>query len=277
MNEHVKRVVATVEKNVALGPGVHELTFRATGDTAWAGAQPGQFAMVRCPGDEPLLGRPLAFLTADGERASFGIKVYGRGSAAIVAAPVGTPMVMWGPLGKGFSSEPSESFVLAGGGIGVPPLVMHAARLVREKRDLRAVIVGARTKAELFGRAQLDAIGISAKICTDDGSEGHKGFVTALLEREPLGEGTVVQSCGPTPMMTAVAKIAAAAGARCELSLEARMGCGVGACRGCMIPVSDSAKGPGGHFQGREYLCLCLDGPVVSPGDIDFVKLGAIH
>lgn len=278
MNEAVKRVVVTIDKNVALGPGVHEITFRASGgETAWVGAQPGQFAMVRCPGDEPLLARPLAFLTADGERASFGIKVYGRGSAAISGAPLGTPLVMWGPLGKGFSNERSEAFVLVGGGIGVPPLVMQAARLVREKQDLRAVIVGARTKAELFGRAQLESLGIAAKICTDDGSEGHKGFVTALLEKEALTDVMVVQSCGPTPMMMAVAKIAAPTGARCELALEARMGCGVGACRGCMIPVSETAKGPGGRFQGREYLCLCLDGPVVSPGDVDFVKLGAMH
>ena len=88
MNEQVQRVSAKIEKNVTLGPGVHEITFRAEGGTAWAGAEPGQFAMVRCPGDEPLLARPFAFLTADAERASFGLKVYGRGSLAIASAPI---------------------------------------------------------------------------------------------------------------------------------------------------------------------------------------------
>lgn len=269
----VRRVSARIEKNVVLGPGVHEITFRAS-PTAWEGAEPGQFAMVRCPGDEPLLARPLAFLSAEVERASFGLKVYGRGSAAIASAPVGTELVMWGPLGKPFTRDPKQRHLLVGGGIGVPPLVMQAARLLREGVTVQAVIVGARTRAELFGRAQLSALGTAPKVCTDDGSEGHKGFVTALLQNEALDAGTTIQACGPTPMMLAVAKLAAPTGARVELSLEARMGCGVGACRGCMVAVSQTAKAPGGRFAGREYLCLCLDGPAVDARDVDLARLG---
>lgn len=282
MNENVHRAVVAIDANRALGPGVHEITFRHSGPgiSPWRGALPGQFAMVRCPDDEPLLARPLAFLRADETTATFGVKVYGRGSAAIAGAPVGTKIVMWGPLGQELSHGKGEAFVLVGGGIGVPPLVMQAERLLRDGHDLRAVIVGARTKSELFGRAQLEALGLAPKICTDDGSEGHKGFVTALLEKEPLSGGMgseariVVQTCGPTPMMTAVARIAEKAGVRCEMSLEARMGCGVGACRGCMVATSAAAKGPGGRFEGKEYLCLCLDGPAVLSTDVDLTRLG---
>ena len=274
MNERVRRVVVRIEKNVTLGPGVHEVTFVATGGTPWEGAEPGQFAMVRCPGDEPLLARPLAFLSAEGDRASFGIKVYGRGSLAIASAPNGTELVMWGPLGKPFTRDAAQRHVLVGGGIGVPPLVMQAARLLRDGVRVQSVIVGARTKAELFGRAQLSAIGTPPRVCTDDGTEGHKGFVTALLANETLDAGVTIQACGPTPMMLAVAKLAAPTGARVELSLEARMGCGVGACRGCMVATSDTAKAPGGAFAGREYLCLCLDGPAVDARDVDLARLG---
>ena len=266
----MKRAVAVVEKNTVLGPGVHEITLAAPG---WAGdALPGQFAMVRCPGPEPLLARPLAFLAADAQRVRFGLKVYGRGSAILASAEPGTEWVVWGPLGKPFPVHGSAKHVLVGGGIGVPPLVMQAARLKREGAVIQAMIVGARTKAELFGREELGRLGIDVKVCTDDGSEGHKGFVTALLEKESLGSGVAVQSCGPTPMMIAVAKIAAAAKAGCELALEARMGCGVGACRGCMIPVS-----PTGKYAGREYLCLCLEGPAVDALDIDLAALSRIH
>lgn len=271
----MKRAIAKVEKNVALGPGVHEITLHAPG---WAGdAAPGQFAMIRCPGPEPLLARPLAFLSADAERVRFGLKVYGRGSAILAAAPVGTELVVWGPLGRGFGVYAGKRHVLVGGGIGVPPLVMQAAKLKASGARIAAVIVGARTKAELFGRDELTRLGLPVSVCTDDGSEGTKGFVTAVLEKERLDGEAVVQSCGPTPMMTAVAKIAAGAGAACELSLEARMGCGVGACRGCMVPVAAAAKAPEGRYPGREYLCLCLDGPAVDARDIDLVKLREIH
>ena len=138
------------------------------------------------------------------------------------------------------------------------------------------MIVGARSTAELFGRAELSHLGIAAKIATDDGSDGVKGFVTELLKQETLDAKTVVQACGPTPMLLAVQKIALARGARCELSLEARMGCGVGACRGCMVPVSASAK-QDGRFKGREYLCLCLDGPVVDADEVDLERDIGVH
>jgi dihydroorotate dehydrogenase electron transfer subunit len=263
----VKRAIATVEENERLAEGIHVLVLAASG---WASqVAPGQFAMIRAPGPEPLLARPMAFMTADAKGARFGLKVAGRGTAALAATATGTTLVVWGPLGRGFSPAAAGTrIVLVGGGIGVPPLVMQAAALARAGRPAASVIVGARRSAELFGRRELLAQGVVAKIATDDGSEGHHGFVTELLKKEDLGPDCLVQACGPTPMLAAIATIARARGARAELSLEARMGCGVGACRGCMVPVSAEAK-RAGRFAGRDYLCLCLDGPVVDAGEVD--------
>lgn len=264
------RTVAILEENRRLAEGVHVLVLRADG---WAATvAPGQFAMIRAPGAEPLLARPMAFMTATPERASFGMKVVGRGTRALAAAPAGTPLVVWGPLGKGFSApRAGQRTILVGGGIGVPPLVLQAKALTDAGALPASVIVGARARAELFGRDELAALGLAPKVATDDGSEGHKGFVTELLKQEALGPDVCVQACGPTPMLAVVATIARARGARCELSLEARMGCGVGACRGCMVPVSEEAKREG-RFAGREYLCLCLDGPVVEAAEVDLAR-----
>lgn len=271
----MKRAEAILAENRRLAPGVHVLTLEAKG---WAAeAKPGQFAMIRAPGAEPLLARPMAFMRADARGATFGMKVVGRGTSALADAPAGTPLVVWGPLGVGFAVDESASHLLVGGGIGVPPLVMQAAELVKRGRPVQAVIVGARSRAELFGREELAALGVKLIIATDDGSDGIKGFVTTPLAAEKLGPGTRVQACGPTPMLAAVAAIARGAKSPCELSLEARMGCGVGACRGCMVPVSQAAKAPGARFAGREYLCLCLDGPCVDEGDVDLERLKAIH
>lgn len=261
------RVEAVLEENRRLAPGVHVLTLASPG---WAKAAPGQFAMIRCPGPEPLLARPMAYMTADGDRARFGMKVSGRGTAILSGCAPGTKLVVWGPLGVPFSAPKGKRFVLVGGGIGVPPLVLQAQALVAQGAKIDAVIVGARTGAELFGREELAALGISPVVCTDDGSEGTKGFVTAELEKRALDAETLVQACGPTPMLIAVANLAKARGAKCELSLEARMGCGVGACRGCMIPMAEPSDE-------KKYLCLCLDGPVVSADAIDLAKLGGIH
>jgi dihydroorotate dehydrogenase electron transfer subunit len=263
----MKRALATVEENEKLAEGIHVLALRAEG---WAGeVMPGQFAMIRAPGPEPLLARPMAFMRADTHRAVFGLKVAGRGTAALAATTPGTELVVWGPLGRGFSpAGETTRIVLVGGGIGVPPLVLQAAALARAGRPARSVIVGARRSAELFGRRELAELGVVAKVATDDGSEGHHGFVTELLKKEDLGPGCLVQACGPTPMLAAIATIARARGAKAELSLEARMGCGVGACRGCMVPVSAQARNEG-RFRGRDYLCLCLDGPVVEASEVE--------
>ncbi len=267
MNEQARRVVATLEENRRLAPGVHVLTLSSPG---WALAAPGQFAMIRCPGPEPLLARPMAYMTVDGDRARFGMKVAGRGTAILAGCAPGTKLVTWGPLGVPFSAPRGKRFVLVGGGIGVPPLVLQAQALTALGARVEGVIVGARTGAELFGREELAMMGLAPVVCTDDGSEGTKGFVTAALEKFRLDAGVLVQACGPTPMLVAVARLAKRAGAKCELSLEARMGCGVGACRGCMIPMSEPTEE-------KKYLCLCLDGPVVDVEAIDVEKLGGIH
>lgn len=259
----MKRVEAFVEENRRLAPGVHVLTLHAPG---WASAAPGQFAMIRCPGPEPLLARPMAYMSADGDRARFGVKVSGRGTAILAECAKGTKLVVWGPLGVPFGNPDGKRCVLVGGGIGVPPLVLQASALVAAGAKIDAVIVGARTSAELFGREDFAKLGLAPIVCTDDGSEGTKGFVTAALEKRVLGPGTIVQACGPTPMLVAIARLAKKTSAPCELSLEARMGCGVGACRGCMIPLAKPTPE-------KHYLCLCLDGPVVNVDAIDIERL----
>jgi dihydroorotate dehydrogenase electron transfer subunit len=228
---------------------------------------PGQFVHLRLTsGLSPFLRRPFSicdFLpAAAGAPARMDIlyRVVGKGTALMAGMQPGTELSLLGPQGRGYRVHAGpQPRMLVGGGVGIPPLHFLARRLIAEgvPSDRIRVLLGARSAGALCLERELRSLEVRVEVATDDGSRGHRGFVTSLLDaalrEEPGGE---VFACGPTPMLTAVAALARQYAAPCQISLENRMGCALGACRACVWPVRDSA-GDGWHYE-----TVCREGPV---------------
>ncbi len=266
------RVDSEVLANSAEGGANWRLVLRVA--EGWPEVQPGQFLMLS-PGTrgrveryDPLLPRPMAIFRTrrTGGEAAVEVlyKVVGRGTSLLADARPGDEVRLVGPLGRGFPEpSPGERIILVGGGTGVASLFELARR--SSSRARVSVLLGARTAADLMGRADFESLDGDLQVATDDGSEGSEGFVTDLLERELAAEGAArVYACGPTPMMRRAAEIAEAAGLPCMVSLENRMACGFGVCLGCAVPRSESDEG---------YHLVCRDGPVFESGDLSWEGL----
>ena len=212
-------------------------------------ARPGNFVQLRLPGGDMLLRRPLGIADADEERGTvdFIYRVLGRGTAAFSALRPDDMVNVLGPLGRGFCEDLKHP-LMVGGGMGLSPLLFCAKRMGK-KAD---VLMGGKSASEMFW-AELYAPHVSETyITTDDGSLGQKGFAVALLPKL-LAEGGYdgVLVCGPEIMMRKAAEIAGDAGIPCQVSLERRMACGLGACLSCSIDSADGTRKK-----------VCKDGPV---------------
>jgi dihydroorotate dehydrogenase electron transfer subunit len=236
---------------------------------------PGQFAMLKLPGcDDPLLGRPLALydtvLDESGEPVGIDVVylVVGKMTRLLAELRPGVELDLWGPLGNGFSPTPAEHLVMVAGGIGNTPFLALARQYAglrryglpeREVPPAKKITFcyGVRSKDYLAGLDDFERIGLDLKIGTDDGTAGHHGFVTDLLEAtiRESEQAVRVVCCGPEPMLEAVSKIAARHNLPCEVSLETPMACGVGICFSCVARV----KQPDG---GWDYKRTCVEGPV---------------
>jgi dihydroorotate dehydrogenase electron transfer subunit len=192
-------------------------------------------------------------------------KVYGAGTELMTKARRGDVFDVLGPLGKGFSfvSTIKNALVIAGG-LGIAPMPLLIDSLLERRVHLK-VQIGARTDKELWGEELFRSLGAQVDCATDDGSRGHRGFVTALLEEElKKNRDLDVFACGPMPMLAKVSQICLEAHVNGQLSVETVMGCGFGICMGCpMIP----AKGVKEY--GR-YLLTCVDGPVFSADAVQY-------
>ena len=240
-------------------PGCNLLRLTLEAPEIAGAVQPGQFVMVACGANrDPLLRRPFSVHWADADGTiQLLVRVLGRGTAALAQIQAGEALSLVGPLGRGFSLE-TRLPCLVGGGIGAAPLLLLARRLV-EKGLKPLVLLGAATAAEATLLQQdFQALGCSLALATDDGSLGHRGFVTELLSAQ-AAQADKLYACGPQPMMAAVARFGAERGIACEVSLETAMACGLGACLGCAVP--DPAR-PGA------YRHVCKDGPVFSADEV---------
>lgn len=261
MNQYDMRAEIVRQEEVA--PRIFRLTFRAP--EIAAAARPGQFVMVRVSeGLDPLLRRPFSIhqATAGGE-VQILYKILGKGTDLLAAMPPGRRLALLGPLGRGYDLRNGNAFCLLGGGMGIAPLFFLARELLRrvEIPPLQ-VLLGARTAAELAPLARDFAdLGVQdLHLATDDGSLGHHGSVVALLPgRQPGADSWSVCTCGPHPMMKAVAAACLDRGWRCQVSLETMMACGISACLGCAVPAADAAG---------DYLHACKDGPVFEATEV---------
>lgn len=230
-------------------------------------AKPGQFinvAVTEAPGMDPLLRRPFSLYRRlpNGDY-SFVYRVVGRGTKLLSRLQPGDTLNIVGPLGRGFSLiAGSTRPALVGGGVGVPPLFFWAQRGLAEPGTARALL-GFATSDYAFGHDDFATLGVSTEVATDDGTLGHRGFVTELLAAAiDRREVDAVYACGPKPMLAAVASLAREAGIPAQLAFEEAMGCGVGACLSCVIPIHTP--------EGFEYRRVCKEGPVFAAEEVKF-------
>ena len=221
-------------------------------------ATAGQFVHISAPGF--FLRRPISICEigkADGTlRIVF--QVRGKGTDSLSKLNEGEKMDILGPLGHGFTTNDRlNSVILIGGGIGTPPML----ELAKFYGDKARVITGFKTKELSILSGDFKNAGAQLFECTDDGSLGRKGFVTdELREQIQIKKPDMVFACGPVVMLKGVKQICEEHGILCEISLEERMACGVGACLGCAVKLD---KGEG-EFYGH----VCKDGPVFSSKEV---------
>jgi len=218
-------------------------------------AYPGQFVMVRTGwGHDPLLRRPLSIHRTNGGQIAFLFNVVGRGTEWLAHRRQGDFLDLLGPLGKGFSIHPdSHHLLLVAGGMGIAPLVFLAQGALANGHSV-TLLLGARTASLLYPKALLPPE-VELVLVTEDGSAGKRGQVSDLVP-DFSPKASQIFACGPVPLYQAMATQNQVRERPIQVSLEARMGCGLGACYGCTI------KTRGGLKQ------VCKDGPVFELRDI---------
>jgi NAD(P)H-flavin reductase len=237
--------------------------------------QPGQFYMLAAAerwgggdGERPFLPRAFSVLRVQsapaGVELHFLIEDVGPGTKRLSELAPGDHVLLVGPLGNGFAPpRGGRAPLLAGGGVGIAPLASLQDELGEGGTESR-VLLGFRDERHAQGASLLRG----ARVATDDGSVGHQGLVTELLEDEldALGDGAEVYACGPPAMLEAVRAMCTERGVPGQLALESGMACGFGACFGCVVPTVDG------------YIRLCVDGPVLDAAKLETALVaGARH
>jgi dihydroorotate dehydrogenase electron transfer subunit len=266
-------VAAEVTVNRPLSADYNVLTLAAPAIAA--AAAPGQFVMVKIGSpsgsNDPLLRRPFSVFevlhASDGTPAGITLlnKRIGPSTSLIYAARPGQVAACLGPLGRPFTivDRPSEAWMVAGG-VGLAPFAALAGAL-HERHVKTTLFYGARTGGELFYLDFFRALGVELVLTTEDGSAGERGRVVAPLERR-LAEHSpaapaMIYACGPEGMLAATARTAAKFNRPCQVSVERIMGCGLGGCYSCVVPM----RGDDGKFH---HVRSCIAGPVLAADQI---------
>ncbi|HET6274331.1 MAG TPA: hypothetical protein VFE16_00165 [Candidatus Cybelea sp.] len=227
--------------------------------------RPGQYVMAIAPSAETA-ATALAIYEAEGKRASLLFFITGKRTQELAELQPGDRLDVVGPLGNGFDcSGEARDVAIVAGGVGIASLLLCAQTLSHAGARVR-LFYGARTAELLVETQRFADAGCELILTTDDGSAGERGFVTDALARARKPD--LIYACGPSPMLRAVARVAAAFGVRAQLSLEETFGCGIGGCWGCVVPlVRTSAQAP--SFPPAEeggsdvvYARICREGPV---------------
>jgi dihydroorotate dehydrogenase electron transfer subunit len=259
---------AAILENVSIAERTYRIRLQVP-DIA-SSIRPGQFVMLRLPATtDPLLGRPFALYDTilDSLQRPIAIDivylVVGKMTGRLAEVRAGDSIEVWGPLGNGFLDvgEP-EQVTLVAGGIGQTPFLAWTRQILGERgfggdsprqRTTRvSLYYGVRAASLAADVETFRQAGAAVHLASDDGSAGFRGFVTQLLERDNPGGPWI--GCGPEPMLHALAKLAAAKGVTCHVSLETPMACGIGVCFSCVAKVTTP--------DGWDYRRVCVDGPV---------------
>ena len=274
----LRDVEARVISNTRLSADYNVIALAAP-DIA-ADARPGQFVMVKSGrGGDPLLRRPFSVFEVlrsnnHVEGLTLLSKRIGVTTNILFEAVEGDTISCLGPLGRPFElvDPPAEAWMVAGG-VGLAPFATLAEALLA-RGTKTTLFYGARSGAELFYLDWFASRGIRLVLATEDGSLGDRARITVPLERE-LGSrpasnsrpsaDVMIYACGPEPMLEAVAHVASKFKRPSQVSVERTMGCGMGGCYSCVIPVRDSAAGAGST---HHYVRSCIAGPVFRGDEI---------
>ncbi len=228
-------------------------------DTDIENVNPGNFAEIKVP-DTPdvFLRRPISILDVNHKEntISFYIKAIGKGTKKMGNLAIGSKLNLVYPLGNSFSVNKQKSILIVGGGSGIAPFIMLAEKL-KKQNTIVTFLIGARSKGDVFLTDEFSKFG-DVHVTTEDGSLGEKGLVTQHSVFSGSFPFDYIYTCGPDPMMKAVAKIAHQKNIVCEASLENMMACGIGACLCCVTPTSGGNK------------CVCTDGPVFNTKELQW-------
>lgn len=232
-----------IVSNEAIAERVYRMVLQ--GDTQ--GMMPGQFVEIAVPGR--YLRRPISVSDVEGDRLTIIYKTVGHGTAAMAQMQAGETLDILTCLGNGYDlSKTQDDVLLIGGGVGVPPLIYLAKHLRKQGRNVH-VVIGFNTQSEVFAEKEFAAMGCTVEVCTMDGSYGLRGVVTDVIATP----APYYFACGPLPMLRAVAE---KIGTNGQMSMEERMGCGVGICVGCSIETKNGVKR------------VCKEGPVFNANEV---------
>lgn len=237
--------LAKVSTNEKIAEGIYKMTINGSfqGD-------PGQFYMLKVPNSVVLLPRAISIFDVDDERISFLYQVVGKGTEEFTTLREGEEIQLTGPLGNGFDiNQIGKKVAIVTGGIGVAPMINVAKNLVAESVDFYAGF-----RDEVYGVKDAKPYVDNIYLTTEDGSRGHKGYITEILKPENYD---VVFCCGPEVMMFAVAKLCKERSTKVYISMENKMACGIGACLVC------TCKTKGGNKR------TCKEGPVFDGEEFD--------
>ncbi|MCX5748804.1 MAG: dihydroorotate dehydrogenase electron transfer subunit [Candidatus Saganbacteria bacterium] len=244
-------------ENINTAPGYFKIALSSRKITTKA--RPGQFVQVRVLNSStPLLRRPFSFHIIGKDSFSLLYHVVGKGTEILSKRKKGETLNVIGPLGNGFRIIKGKTAILIAGGCGTAPLYGLEEELKKKKIGSH-LFMGATTEELLVCRNDFAKKGTKLYISTDDGSCGAKCDVAALYSSylsslDP--KKSAIYACGPKAMLKAVSDLAAKHGISCQVSMEERMACGIGACLGCVISTKDGSKR------------VCKDGPVFDPKEI---------
>lgn len=226
-----------IESNERIAERIYRMILR--GETR--GILPGQFVEVLVPGY--YLRRPLSVSDVTEDSLTLIYKTVGKGTASMAQMPSGETLDMLTGLGHGYDlTKAGDEVLLIGGGVGVPPLIYAAKNLCAAGKKVR-VVMGFNTRNEVFAEQTFRTMGCEVTVCTMDGSYGTKGVVTDVIQTPT----PFYYACGPMPMIKAIVRTIGTNG---QISMEERMGCGVGICMGCTIETTEGFKR------------VCKEGPV---------------
>lgn len=259
-------LLAELVRKEQLKPNIFKYSVKAP--SIVKNSKPGHFIEIRVSDQtEPFLRRPISIHNLDREEGilEFIFQVKGKGTEILSKKEIGSQIDIIGPLGYGtFKYEGYENIAIIGGGIGVFPLY-ELAKCAKENNKNVNTYLGFRSKEFVLLEEEFKNVSDKVILTTDDGSYSKKGFAINYLEKD-IEEGKIdsIYACGPLPMLKAVQKLAVEKGLPCQISLEEKMGCGLGVCLGCAVKTAKSSK------EAPEYVHVCKAGPVFSAKDVEF-------
>ena len=252
------RFLCEVLGNEEIAEGIFAVSVHSEGLASTA--MPGQFLHIKC-GGERLLRRPLGISGARGNTLDFVFEVKGGGTRWLSGARPGQELDILGPLGNGFAF-PKGRIIVVGGGLGCPPMLFAATA----KSGVTAIL-GFREKNRVILLKEFSTVCEKVYLTTDDGSAGMHGQVTGPLRELLIGGGfDAVLACGQLAMQRAVADLCKQFDVECQVSLEQRMGCGVGACLVCACATVSNGV--------EQMSRVCVDGPVFNAREVVWGEMG---